>query len=373
MDASGEATSVIDDEGNLFGVLNIVDALVILLVLAVVVAGAALVFGGNYTSSSPDMDSTYVTLDMGTQPEYIVAAINEGDSYAPDSNSKLSIQDIFLAPENGQTRVILRAELQGVASGDSIEYAGAGPRLGRELSITTDEYDVSGRIRDVGDAETLTTDTTTVVLQNTVSTAYASQIAPGDEIRRGGRTVATIEDVAVYATNNPNQRRVMVEAELKTYTQQGNRYFGSTRVQRQQGITLPADAYTLSGTITEVDSGLNRQSLTNRTVTLQMTDVREAYTDAIQSGMSERVDGTTVATITDVDREPSPIIATAEDGSVVVSDHPTLRDVTITANLQLRETTTGIQFKGQRIQQGSTIFLDLGAVTVRASIVTLGG
>jgi hypothetical protein len=36
---------VIDEEGRLFGAVNVVDALVVLLVLAVVVAGAALVFG----------------------------------------------------------------------------------------------------------------------------------------------------------------------------------------------------------------------------------------------------------------------------------------------------------------------------------------
>jgi hypothetical protein len=371
MDSSGESIDMIDNEGNLFGAINVVDAIVILLIVAVVVASAALVFGST-SSSSRDLDSTYVTLDMGTQPEYIVAAINGGDSYAPDTNSNLVIQDIYLAPEDGQTRVILRAELQGTSNGDSIEYAGAGPRLGRSLSITTDEYDVSGRIRDVGDDETLTTDTTTVVLQNTVSTAYASQIAPGDEIRRGGRTVATVEDVAVYATDNLDQRRVMVEADLNTYTQQRDRHFGSTRVQRGQSITLPADEYTVAGTITQVGSGLERESLTTRMVTLQLTEVREEYAGAIQSGMNETTDGTTVATITNVDREPSPIITSADDGSVVVSDHPTLRDVTITADLQVRETTTGIQFKGQRIQQGSVIFLDLGTVTVRASVVTLG-
>lgn len=371
MESSGESTDVIDGEGNLFAVVNVVDALAILLVLAVVVAGVALVFGGDNSSSDPELASTHVTLDMGTQPEYIVAAINEGDRYAPDGNSDLVVEDIYLAPENGQTRVLLRAELQGVAGGDSIAYAGAGPRLNRELSVTTAEYDVSGRIRAVGDAETLDTDTTTVILQNTVSTASADQLAPGDEIRRGGRTVATVEDVAVYATSDPNQRRVIIEADLNTYRQQGNRYFGSTRVQRQRGITLPADEYTISGTITQLDSGLDRRSLTNRTVTLQMTEVREAYADAIQSGMTESTNGTTIATVTDVDRDPSPIIGTADDGSVVVSDHPTLRDVTITADLRIRETATGIQFKGQRIQQGSAVFLDFGVVTVRASVVTL--
>jgi len=165
----------------------------------------------------------------------------------------------------------------------------------------------------------------------------------------------------------------MVEAALQTYTQQGDRHFGSTPVRRGQTVTLPTAEYSISGTIQQVDSGLDRSSLANRTVTLQMTDVREEYANTIHSGMTETTNGNTVATITDVDREPAPVIASADDGTVVVSDHPILRDVTITADLQVRETASGIQFKGQRIQQGSTIFLDLGIVTVRASVVTTGG
>ena len=52
---------IIDDEGRLFGTGNVVDALVVLLVVAVVVAGAALVFGGN-SEPEPDIGTTYSNL-----------------------------------------------------------------------------------------------------------------------------------------------------------------------------------------------------------------------------------------------------------------------------------------------------------------------
>jgi hypothetical protein len=71
---------LIDDGGSLFGAVNVVDALVVLLVLAVVVAGAAFVFMDD-PAPEPDVGTTYATLDMGTQPAYIVDAINEGDTY----------------------------------------------------------------------------------------------------------------------------------------------------------------------------------------------------------------------------------------------------------------------------------------------------
>ncbi len=46
-DDSG-SSSIIDEDGRLFGLINIVDALVLLLVVAVVVAGVALLTGGKY-------------------------------------------------------------------------------------------------------------------------------------------------------------------------------------------------------------------------------------------------------------------------------------------------------------------------------------
>jgi len=62
------ARAIIDDEGRLFGAVNIIDALVVLFVVAVIVAGVALVFGGD-PEPEPDIDSTYATLDLGTQSD----------------------------------------------------------------------------------------------------------------------------------------------------------------------------------------------------------------------------------------------------------------------------------------------------------------
>jgi len=69
---------ILDEKGRLFGVVNVIDALAVLLVLAVVAAGAALVLGSE-PEPEPEFASTHATLDLGTQPDYIVAQLNEGD------------------------------------------------------------------------------------------------------------------------------------------------------------------------------------------------------------------------------------------------------------------------------------------------------
>jgi len=462
---------LIDDEGNLLGVVNVVDALVLLLVLVVAVAGTGLVLGVG-DNSNQETDTTFITLDLGTQPDYIVAALNEGDTYSPAGESSLTVTDLYLTPQGEQTRVVVQAELQGLSSKESIEYDGAPPRLGRVLDISTDAYNVAGRISDIGGESSLDTNTTTVVLQSTVSAADANTVAPGDQITVAGRTAATIEDVAVYPTSNldrkvlrveanvnsyasqgtqrfgatalrpgqsvqlptaestftgrierlgsgldtstttvllrdtvsatdaseissgdkisvdgdiaatiedvavypttnPERRRVLVEANVSSYRQQDTRRFGTTTLRTGQELTLPTDEYTINGRIEQVDTSLQSRELINRTVTLELTKVPEETANAIRPGQTEQAGTVPTAYVTGVTNEPSPIIATAQDGSVVVNDHPTLRRVTLTTELRVSETVSGIEFRGQRIQYGSTVVLDLGPVTVQTTVVNI--
>ncbi|MFC6757168.1 MULTISPECIES: DUF4330 family protein [Haloarcula] len=470
----GPSGGLIDDEGNLFGVVNVVDALVVLLVLAVAVAGIGLVLsGGEQTDAGPETGTAFVTLDLGTQPDYIVTALNEGDTVNATKGSNLTITDLYLAPQGDQTRVIAQVRLQGIDRNDSIDYAGAPPRLGRSLSINTSQYDVKGKISDIGGESSLDSSSTSVVLRQTVSADDASAVTPGDEIDVGGRTAATVEDVAVYPTSNPNRRvllveanvssytqqgterfgatalragqrvrlptaeytingrivrvgsgldtgtttvllsdrvsatdasevtpgdevsvagytaatvedvavypttnpdrrRVLVEANVSSYTQQDSRRFGRTDLRTGQRMTLPTEEYTIDGRIEQVDTSLQSRALTNRTVTLELSEVSEETANAIRPGQTEQAGTVPTAYVRDVDREPTPIISTAQDGTIVVNDHPTLRDVTLTTELRVSETDGGVEFRGERIQYGSTVVLDLGPVTVRTEVVDIG-
>lgn len=362
---------LLDEDGNLFGVVNIIDALAVLLVLAVVAAGAALVFGGG-SDEGPAMNSTHVTLDLGQQPTYIASEINAGDVHEAGGNSRLTLTDVYLAPQGDGTRIIARAELQAPVSGDSISYGNAPPRLGRTLDITTSRYQVNGQIRAIGEDGTLRRGETTVVLQSTMGAADAREVTPGDEVRLGGRTVATIETVTRYATQNPDRSRVVVGATLQTLASDDRQQFGSVPIKPGAEVTLDTSQYTLSGPIQRVGTTEPRGSVTTRTVTLRMSPVREEMADSIRPGMSEQSGDVTVAEVTGVDVEPSLIITTGENGSVNVVDHPFNRQVMLTTELRIRETTNGVQFKGQSLRQGQTVVIDLGTIVVRATVVSIG-
>lgn len=361
---------LLDEDGNLFGVVNIIDALVVLFVLAFVAAGAALVFGGG-GNEGPAMESTHVTLDLGQQPNYISSEINAGDVHEAVGNSQLTLTDVYVAPQGDGTRVIARAELQAPVSGDSISYDNAPPRLGRTLDITTSRYQVKGQIRAVGDDETLARDEKKVVLQSTMRAADAREVTPGDEVRLGGRKIATIEEVTRYSTRNPDQTRVVVGASLQTVTTEARHRFGTVPIQQGAEVTLDTGQYTLSGRIQRVGTTNPQGSVTNRTVTLRMGPVREEMADAIQPGMTEQSGDVTVARVAKVDVEPSLIINSGENGSVVVAEHPINREVLITTKLRVREAVNGVQFKGQSLRQGQTVVIDLGTIIVRATVVSI--
>lgn len=88
---------LIDDNGNLFGAVNIIDALVVLLVVAVVVSGVAFLVGqqpSQPTDDTPEPESRTVTLQVvGVQP-YVADALAVGDV---ESGSVVAIENKSVA------------------------------------------------------------------------------------------------------------------------------------------------------------------------------------------------------------------------------------------------------------------------------------
>ena len=362
-------TELVDDDGNLLGVINVVDALAVLLVIAVAVAGVSLILSND--SSQTDVETTYATVDLGTQPANIAAVINEGDSYSPGGSSQATITDVHLTPQGNNIRVILQVKLEGPAGEGQPTYSNAPPRLGRSITLATDLYEVNGQIRQVSDSNSITTQNTLVVIKDTISAADAEHIATGDEIRLADRTVATVENSTVYATADPNQRRVFVEATVDAHQQQGDLRFGGNQLRRGQSLSISTNEYELNGEIEQVGSGVQLGTTDTRRVTLRMDEVRADMANSLRPGLREEVGETTVAHVVGVETDPSLIIATGE-GTVSVVDHPYNRDVTLTTELRVRESSTGPQFKGKPLRQGSTVVLDLGTVTAEATVVSIG-
>lgn len=363
--------NLLDDEGRLFGVVNVIDVLVVLFVVAVVVAGAALVLSDDpepEPEPEPELETAYATVDLGTHSEAVIEELNEGDTYEPNDLDSLTITDLHFTPEDDDVRAFARVELEGELDDGAVSYDGAPPRLGRSIDIVTNRYQVEGTIQRIGDSPDLDRGQTEVVVEDTIAVDEAEALAVGDEIRLDDRPAATVESVTRYGTADPDQKRVFVGLSVETLTDGDTPRYGATPVQRGSTLVFAGDGYHLDGQIARVGTTEEPGTEATRTVTMRLEEVRERVADGITPGLTETTGGETVAEITDVDVEPSTVVLTSEDGELRVHDDPINRDVTITAELAVRETTSGVRFKGSSLRQGDSVTLDLGVTTIEPTV-----
>ncbi len=311
-----------------------------------------------------------MTLDLGTQPEYITSQISIGDSYSPSENADVTITDVYFTPQDESTRAVVRAELSAPASGETIQYNGAPPRYGRQLEILTETYSTTGTIRDVGGGSELTTTETEVVVKADLSETDARRLSTGQPIRVQGREVATIESVTAYGTNNPDKKTVFLGLTLQSVAYGEQQAFGETTIRPGASLSLPTKAGLVKGEITRVGSTAQRGQPATRDVKLHLSNVSPLLANGISPGMTESFGGETVARISAVQRQNATIVTRGQNREIYERAHPRNQDVTFTTNLSVRETDTGVTFKGQTLQQGRVVTLDLGTVTVKATVIS---
>ena len=466
---SPSSMPIIDEEGRLFGTVNVVDALVVLLVLAVALAGIALVAG----SGGPDQ-TRHATLELGQQPEYVVEQLSIGDtSNLTNAPGNLTITDTYVSPNGTQTRAVVRVRVAGQLDEEgTFTYGGDPLRLGRELDFETDQYAVNGTIQDVSNRTALptrersvivrgtapddvattiddgsaitvadrtvgsVTDTViydaandgqrsvymaldivtygddsdgefggtpvetgesidvpvagyrftgtiarvggdlartneTVVVSSVVDAEIARAMGAGDTVDVAGETVATVEDLSVYGTENADRREVYATVSLATLGFSDPPRFGQSRVERGTTVRLDTLAYDFAGEITRLGGGPDPAEAATRTVDLELRNVDPDRAESLDAGLTETAGSRTLARVTDVEVSPATVVLTSESGDIFERQHPVNKDVNITADLQVRERDGRVMFKSRTIQEGSEVLLDLDTTTVRATVVDL--
>jgi len=360
---------VLDDEGRLFGVINVVDALVVVLVLAAGIVGGWFLFGGDAAPSTDvPTETRYVTFDAGDQPEYVVEQIREGETHSSGVQN-LTVTDVYVSPGQEGVRTLLRVAVTGPVDGDSVLVEGESIRLGRTLTFQGPSYEISGTVTDIGNSSDLSTATTPVLVRTNLTTDVVGAVREGDTYRVAGQRVATVESVTVYGTTDPDRKQAYVGMSVQTVTARSAPLFGpGRRVVEDATLPFRTNAYGFSGRIVRVGDVQQRGTPVNRTVELTIRDVSPDRAGDIEAGMTESARGETVARLVDVEQRPNTTIVESSDGQVFAREHPVRTDLTITAELSVRETETGTLFKGRRIQNGENVTLDLGSTTIRTTV-----
>ncbi|WP_135829671.1 DUF4330 family protein [Halorussus halobius] len=388
--------NLIDDKGHLFGTINIIDALVVLLVLAVVAAGAAFVLqssdsGDTPTEATPENATRYATLDLGTHPGYVADRVTENDT---TPNADLAITDVYRTPTDDGVRVWTQVRLDGQLvereNASEFTFADAPVTPGRALPIATSEYAVNGTVHEVSDENaSLARDTAEVAVRTAMTAEKASAIRANDTYTVAGETVATVESVEFYPSQNQNrtlvsqnQNRTLVSQNqnrklvtlgltLDTLRTTGHEQFLGRSLRIGDSVPFRTDDYAIETEVVHRGSHDLPGESTTVTATVELANATPAVADAIESGMTERGSDGVRARVTDKHVENATVVLKSESGTIHEREHPRKQNVTLTVELDARRTDAGLHFHGRQLRMGDDLVLDLDSLTVRGQVVDL--
>ncbi|WP_336000623.1 DUF4330 domain-containing protein [Halorientalis halophila] len=360
--------TLIDEEGRLFGRVNVVDALVVLVVLAVVAAGIALVTGGSEPPSSgtdtdAEPETRYATVALGPQPTWLASAVQTGENVSlGGADGTATVTDVHLtgAPD-GQVGVFAR-----------VEYVAGTPalRTGATVPMAGDGYRAEGQVRAVeANRSTLRTESTAVVVTTTLDPTAAAAVEAGDRYTVGNHTLATVESVTSRPARRNGERRLRMSLTLRTLTVDGEPHFADRGL--RVGSRIPfhtSDVADLNGTVEQVGSLDPAGEPAPVTMTLSWENVRPEVADAIAAGQVETHRGAT-ARVTDVSTEPATFVRSNEAGELFVREHPRNLDVTLTVRATARRHGSELRFHGRPLTDGETVALEFDSITLRGTVL----
>ena len=346
---------LIDAQGRLFGLVNIVDALVVLLVAAVVIAGVVLLL-----PSEGEQESRFVTMDLGGQPEFIAGEISPGDSWEPEgTGDELVITDVYRTAAGDETGVVVRAQVNGTVTEPAdptaepvFEFLGEPLRTGGTYTLVTTDYEAEGQVTRVDrTGETLSTAQTEFVIETTVGETTAGEVSVGDEFRLAGETIATIETIQRAPAGD--DQRLLLGMRGETITRDGTQLFGGSQLSVGATVGFVGPGYELSGAV--IQRGTSQIERTEQSVVAETT-VSAATAETIETGDRFVVDDETVATIETIQRVPA-----GDDQRVV------------RLGLTLATIDDGTErFAGRSVRIGATVPFETDEYQLSAEIVRRG-
>jgi len=294
--------AVIDEDGRLFGYVNVIDALVVLLVVAVLLAGVALVAGDS--GPKPERDTETVAITAQSVPASIGGVIEPGDNFTSGSlqnGFQGTVRDVYLTPASpGQVQV--RA-LVTVPNGSV--------RIGRSLLIENQDYRINGTVSNkYEDRTSLRSRNAYVTVQTTAPPEIANAISPGDKYRIGGSSVARIVESRTIPTQDRQTKRLRLVMQVEAVSTESGLQFAGTQLSLGNDLTFRTDRYKLSGSI--VDLGNQTAGITTGTTPVVVEGTVSAdAAHALEAGDTYSLGGQQVTTVRNVVRLP-----TQQDGQV---------------------------------------------------------
>lgn len=249
---------LIDEKGRLFGVVNVVDALVVLLVVAVAVAGASLVLGKSPgqdadrgTDEAADLETRTVTLAFGQRAPQLATLVEPGPVNISGVNA--TITDVYRTPAGGENvLVFVRLQVPGRATEAGFIVNGTAIRYGSKITVETPQYTMAGTVDALHADDGFDTARRSVTVETNVTRAVGNAITVGDRHRIGDVAVATVTDVVVRKTNE-NRRTLSVTLELRGLVRGETFSYAGRPVRLGSRLTVQTPRYQFTGEVVDIE------------------------------------------------------------------------------------------------------------------------
>ena len=249
---------LLDEHGRVFGIVNVIDLLVVLFVVAVAVAGVALVLGADGPGDTQAVNegadvliNRTVTVDLGAHSPAAAALVEPETVRFGGTNA--TVTDVYRTPSDAGVRVIAALRVQGRMETNAFTVGGTAVRHGSTLQITTPSYQYDANVIGLDEEAAIPTAPVTATLTANVSTAVADAVEPGDEHRIAGQTVATIQAVSREPMSG-NRERLTVRVEFVARETTAGPMYGNDPIRIGRQVGFATERYEFVGEVIEVES-----------------------------------------------------------------------------------------------------------------------
>lgn len=242
---------VLDGQGRFFGVVNVVDALVVLFVLAVGLAGVALVVGGGGGTApdgSPELTEAthYATVEYTQQLSAGESLPQVGETLVPvEGGDNFTITETaFSTTRDGNYHAIASVAYDGapdVAGG--VASAGTQAKLRRNATTLSSHFLAVNR-----STPELETSTRSVVVAVDENHTVGQALEPGATTTIGGQTVATVGSIQPDP-DSPGSQAEYVGLELQVWDDGFTEWYGEQAIRVNNNVTVLTDRAVVTGRI----------------------------------------------------------------------------------------------------------------------------
>jgi len=394
---------IIDEKGKVFGKINLIDLLIVVVVLAVV--GVALKF------LLANEEWITVELKLSNQPLWIMDALYVGDFDGKPGDVNAEVTDIeVIASSTGTPAVatlvssittgkislgsskeltkdiILTAKMRVTTKTENnhtyYSFKGDELKLGSAVELKLGNADISGVVTRIGDINKTYLDVTLAMQDQPSWLPTAVKI--GDvERTSSGRINARILGVNVFPGSEAATKTVFLNAQIAVYiNENGVPVFKANELKLGSEVNIELSDISITGVITDFSQpalvGMPQKNLVKKIVEIKLGLLPLWVVSSLKRGDVEKdYKGDVIAKVTDIDLIYAPeIVASAlrvvtgvgtssKDISVLNA-----RDVTLRVEITTEQNGDTVVFKGNEVKINAQLYLNINGMDL-PGIVTL--